>query len=172
MSLPRSYTLPREFKFNRQGRKIIKNEHFVASTNSSDGELCYLIWLFIVANFALSYQVMLTVVMITSSRMTKIKCQSAKECEIGEQTTWTRIDCIQTARSIISAPTSWLKSNTRTRTISALATSKSTTWTWLMAASTVAIKSPSMRQVLVKVDRGCLVRKRSIDTKRNCENFN
>jgi hypothetical protein len=38
MSLPRSYTLPREFKFNRQGRKIIKNEHFVASTNSSDGE--------------------------------------------------------------------------------------------------------------------------------------
>lgn len=39
MSLPRSYTLPREFKFNREGRKIIKNEHFVASTNSSDGEL-------------------------------------------------------------------------------------------------------------------------------------
>jgi hypothetical protein len=39
MSLPRSYTLPREFKFNRQGRKIIKNEHFVASTNSSDGEI-------------------------------------------------------------------------------------------------------------------------------------
>lgn len=38
MSLPRSYTLPREFKFNREGRKIIKNEHFVASTNSSDGE--------------------------------------------------------------------------------------------------------------------------------------
>lgn len=38
MSLPRSYTLPREFKFNRQGRKVIKNEHFVASTNSSDGE--------------------------------------------------------------------------------------------------------------------------------------
>lgn len=42
MSLPRSYTLPREFKFSRQGRKIIKNEQFVASTNSSDGErLCY-----------------------------------------------------------------------------------------------------------------------------------
>jgi len=41
MSLPRSYTLPREFKFNRryEGRKAIKNEHFVASTNSSDGEL-------------------------------------------------------------------------------------------------------------------------------------
>lgn len=41
MSLPRSYTLPREFKFNRKndGRKIIKNEVFVASTNSSDGEL-------------------------------------------------------------------------------------------------------------------------------------
>lgn len=38
MSLPRSYTLPREFKFNREGRKIIKNEHFVASTNSSDGK--------------------------------------------------------------------------------------------------------------------------------------
>ena len=40
MSLPRSYTLPREFKFNRRydGRKMIKNEHFIASTNSSDGE--------------------------------------------------------------------------------------------------------------------------------------
>lgn len=39
MSLPRSYTLPREFKFNRQGRKIIKNEHFVANEqHSSDGE--------------------------------------------------------------------------------------------------------------------------------------
>lgn len=43
MSLPRSYTLPREFKFNRQGRKIIKNEHFVASTNSSDGEFYQMI---------------------------------------------------------------------------------------------------------------------------------
>lgn len=38
MSLPRSYTLPREFKFNRQGRKIGKSEHFVHSNNSSDGE--------------------------------------------------------------------------------------------------------------------------------------
>ncbi|KAG5678607.1 hypothetical protein PVAND_008268 [Polypedilum vanderplanki] len=39
MSLPRSYTLPREFKFNRQGRKIIKNENFITSTNSSDGDV-------------------------------------------------------------------------------------------------------------------------------------
>lgn len=38
MSLPRSYTLPREFKFNRQGRKMAKSEHFVPSNNSSDGE--------------------------------------------------------------------------------------------------------------------------------------
>lgn len=43
MSLPRSYTLPREFKFNRQGRKIIKNEHFIASTNSSDGKIVALL---------------------------------------------------------------------------------------------------------------------------------
>jgi hypothetical protein len=41
MSLPRSYTLPREFKFNRGGRKIIKNEHFIPSTNSSDGEIFF-----------------------------------------------------------------------------------------------------------------------------------
>lgn len=40
MSIPRSYTLPREFKFSRQGRKIIKNEHFVANEqHSSDGEV-------------------------------------------------------------------------------------------------------------------------------------
>lgn len=41
ISLPRSYTLPREFKYYRRGRnrKQIRNEHFVASTNSSDGKL-------------------------------------------------------------------------------------------------------------------------------------
>lgn len=39
MSLPRSYTLPREFKFNRQGRKMAKSEHFVPDNNSSDGEI-------------------------------------------------------------------------------------------------------------------------------------
>jgi len=39
ISLPRSYTLPREFKYYRRykARKLIKNEHFIASTNSSDG---------------------------------------------------------------------------------------------------------------------------------------
>ncbi|XP_001656010.2 uncharacterized protein LOC5576232 [Aedes aegypti] len=41
VSLPRSYTLPREFKYYRRnkGRKTIKNEHFIASTNSSDGDV-------------------------------------------------------------------------------------------------------------------------------------
>ncbi|XP_058462820.1 uncharacterized protein LOC131437466 [Malaya genurostris] len=41
VSLPRSYTLPREFKYYRRnkGRKVIKNEHFIASTNSSDGDV-------------------------------------------------------------------------------------------------------------------------------------
>lgn len=39
ISLPRSYTLPRQFKYYRQGktRKVLRTEHFVASTNSSDG---------------------------------------------------------------------------------------------------------------------------------------
>ncbi|CRK86191.1 CLUMA_CG000015, isoform A [Clunio marinus] len=39
MSLPRSYTLPREFKFNRDGKKVTRNENFVISTNSSDGDV-------------------------------------------------------------------------------------------------------------------------------------
>ncbi len=41
MSLPRSYTLPREYKYYRRNkpRKLIKNEHFITSTNSSDGKL-------------------------------------------------------------------------------------------------------------------------------------
>lgn len=41
ISLPRSYTLPREFKYYRRpkSRKAIRSEHFVASTNSSDGKL-------------------------------------------------------------------------------------------------------------------------------------
>lgn len=41
VSLPRSYTLPREFKYYRRnkGRKFIKNERFVMSTNSSDGDV-------------------------------------------------------------------------------------------------------------------------------------
>lgn len=40
VSLPRSYTLPREFKYYRRNktRKLIKNEHFITSTNSSDGK--------------------------------------------------------------------------------------------------------------------------------------
>jgi hypothetical protein len=38
MSLPRSYTLPREFKYRRKFRKPIKTEQFVPSTNSSDGK--------------------------------------------------------------------------------------------------------------------------------------
>ena len=40
ISLPRSYTLPREFKYYRRpkSRKAIRSEHFVASTNSSDGK--------------------------------------------------------------------------------------------------------------------------------------
>lgn len=82
MSLPRSYTLPREFKFNRQGRKIIKNEHFVASTNSSDGEIVALslaLESISVKLLALSYQATLTAATITSSRTTMISFQSAKE---------------------------------------------------------------------------------------------
>jgi hypothetical protein len=41
ISLPRSYTLPREFKYYRRpkSRKAIRSEHFVASTNSSDGDV-------------------------------------------------------------------------------------------------------------------------------------
>lgn len=41
MSLPRSYTLPREFKFYRKIRpkKTMRSDHFVASTNSSDGDV-------------------------------------------------------------------------------------------------------------------------------------
>jgi hypothetical protein len=43
ISLPRSYTLPREFKYYRRpkSRKAIRSEHFVASTNSSDGRLSH-----------------------------------------------------------------------------------------------------------------------------------
>uniref|UniRef100_A0A1B6CVP3 XK-related protein n=1 Tax=Clastoptera arizonana TaxID=38151 RepID=A0A1B6CVP3_9HEMI len=41
VSLPRSYTLPRQFKYYRRARarKAIRSEHFVASTNSSDGDV-------------------------------------------------------------------------------------------------------------------------------------
>ncbi|XP_050421236.1 uncharacterized protein LOC126833760 isoform X2 [Adelges cooleyi] len=42
ISLPRSYTLPREFKFYRKvkPRKTVRSDHFVvASTNSSDGDV-------------------------------------------------------------------------------------------------------------------------------------
>ncbi|XP_018914037.2 LOW QUALITY PROTEIN: uncharacterized protein [Bemisia tabaci] len=42
MSLPRSYTLPRQFKYCRRpsrSRKVVRAEHFVASTNSSDGDV-------------------------------------------------------------------------------------------------------------------------------------
>ncbi|CAG7785204.1 unnamed protein product [Allacma fusca] len=39
MSLPRSYTLPREFKYKRKLRKPVKTEHFLPSTNSSDGDV-------------------------------------------------------------------------------------------------------------------------------------
>lgn len=41
VSLPRSYTLPREFKYYRRNkpRKIIKTETFITSTNSSDGDV-------------------------------------------------------------------------------------------------------------------------------------
>ena len=39
MSLPRSYTLPREFKYKRKQRKIVKTETFLPSTNSSDGKI-------------------------------------------------------------------------------------------------------------------------------------
>lgn len=43
ISLPRSYTLPREFKYYRRtrSRKIIKSEHFITSNNSSDGEYSF-----------------------------------------------------------------------------------------------------------------------------------
>lgn len=80
MSLPRSYTLPREFKFSRQGRKIIKNEHFVANEqHSSDGE-SKLSAQFQVCNFK-TYQATLTAVMITSVKATSLKFQSG----VGEQ---------------------------------------------------------------------------------------
>ncbi|XP_044727188.1 probable serine/threonine-protein kinase DDB_G0282963 [Chrysoperla carnea] len=41
ISLPRSYTLPREFKYYRRNRvrKNTRNDHFIASTNSSDGDV-------------------------------------------------------------------------------------------------------------------------------------
>lgn len=41
ISLPRSYTLPREFKYYRKPRvrKTIRTDHFVTSTNSSDGDV-------------------------------------------------------------------------------------------------------------------------------------
>lgn len=41
ISLPRSYTLPREFKFYRKvrPRKTVRSDHFVTSTNSSDGDV-------------------------------------------------------------------------------------------------------------------------------------
>lgn len=44
MSLPRSYTLPREFKYYKKGkvRKTIKKEQFVNSNNSSDGNIIFL----------------------------------------------------------------------------------------------------------------------------------
>lgn len=39
--MPRSYTLPREFKYYRRNkaRKFYKNDHFITSTNSSDGDV-------------------------------------------------------------------------------------------------------------------------------------
>ena len=39
ISLPRSYTLPREFKYYRRpkSRKTVRTDHFLTSTNSSDG---------------------------------------------------------------------------------------------------------------------------------------
>ncbi|KAB7507342.1 XK-related protein 6 [Armadillidium nasatum] len=41
ISLPRSYTLPREFKYYRRpkSRKTLRMDHFLASTNSSDGDV-------------------------------------------------------------------------------------------------------------------------------------
>lgn len=41
VSLPRSYTLPREFRYHRKPktRKNVRSEHFVTSTNSSDGDV-------------------------------------------------------------------------------------------------------------------------------------
>lgn len=41
VSLPRSYTLPREFRYHRKpkARRVIRSEHFIASTNSSDGDV-------------------------------------------------------------------------------------------------------------------------------------
>ncbi|XP_042868182.1 uncharacterized protein LOC122250694 [Penaeus japonicus] len=41
ISLPRSYTLPREFKYYRRpkSRKAVRSDHFMASTNSSDGDV-------------------------------------------------------------------------------------------------------------------------------------
>lgn len=50
VSLPRSYTLPRQFKYYRKPkqRKPIRTEHFIASTNSSDGKFLPVIFFFII----------------------------------------------------------------------------------------------------------------------------
>lgn len=50
ISLPRSYTLPREFKYKKpKSRKAIRTEHFIHSTNSSDGNLAIIlsVWFFV-----------------------------------------------------------------------------------------------------------------------------
>lgn len=45
VSLPRSYTLPREFKYKKpKSRKVIRTEHFIHSTNSSDGMFLWIIY--------------------------------------------------------------------------------------------------------------------------------
>jgi hypothetical protein len=70
ISLPRSYTLPREFRYYRRpkSRKAIRSEHFVASTNSSDGRLS---WLTLICMLAIkvggSYR--------CEQRMTAINCK-------------------------------------------------------------------------------------------------
>ena len=98
MSLPRSYTLPREFKFNRQGRKIIKNEQFIASTNSSDGEIKIIMRLEgFIENYTAFYQATCRVIAVMKMSSRTISCQSAKE--IGELIISTKIDFTRTVLS-------------------------------------------------------------------------
>lgn len=67
ISLPRSYTLPREFKYYRRpkSRKAVRSQHFVASNNSSDGEragafIYFYILIYLFNKFKITYNTLST----------------------------------------------------------------------------------------------------------------
>lgn len=64
ISLPRSYTLPREFKYYRRNRvrKNTRNDHFIASTNSSDGK--FLLFYF----FKFNYRILIIFIFLEYSK--------------------------------------------------------------------------------------------------------